>query len=198
MTTRSPGLVTVMTEHIMASVEPQVTTICVSGSMSICMRGLCLAASAARKLGAPHVMAYWCGPSAAALARRFLMASGGSKSGKPWERLMAPYCMETRVMRRMTESVNCAVRWLSSCMVCPCCCPTTFKSVARRPASSGLAGRIVIARSSTFGADAKPAGADYTSMVTSSPMTVWVWLTSQPRGSSRPASSSLASASSAV
>ena len=46
----------------MASVEPQVTTIWVSGSMSSPMRGLCFAASAARKFGAPQVMAYWCGP----------------------------------------------------------------------------------------------------------------------------------------
>ena len=105
-----------MTEHIMASVEPHVTTIWVSGSMSRPMRGLCLAASAARKLGAPQVMAYWCGPVWATSARRSVISAGGSKSGKPWDRLMASYFMDTRVMRRITESVNCDVRWLSSCM----------------------------------------------------------------------------------
>ncbi len=118
----------------MASVEPQVTTIWVSGSMSRPMRGLCLAARAARKLGAPHVMAYWCGPSWATSARRSVMAAGGSKSGKPCERLMASYFMETRVMRRITESVNCDVRVLS------CCKRVFFLGRARDGARTALRG----------------------------------------------------------
>lgn len=40
----------------------------------------------------------------------------GSKSGKPCDRLTAPYLLEMRVMRRMTESVNAAVRLESSFM----------------------------------------------------------------------------------
>lgn len=43
--------------------------------------------------------------------------AGGSKSGKPCERLTAPYLLEMRVMRRMTESVNVAVRLESSFML---------------------------------------------------------------------------------
>ena len=41
---------------------------------------------------------------------RFRISWGGSKSGKPWDRLTAPYWLEMRVMRRMTESVKPAVR----------------------------------------------------------------------------------------
>ena len=36
------------------------------------------------------------------------LRGGGSKSGKPYDRLTAPYLLEMRVMRRMTESVNVA------------------------------------------------------------------------------------------
>ena len=38
------------------------------------------------------------------------MAWGGSKSGNPWDRFTAPYFRETRVIRRITESVKSAVR----------------------------------------------------------------------------------------
>jgi hypothetical protein len=44
------------------------------------------------------------------------MSFGGSKSGKPWERFRALYCMEIRVMRRMTESVKPFVLSLNGCM----------------------------------------------------------------------------------
>src|ERR1700741_4038237 len=36
-----------------------------------------------------------------------LMSSGAAKSGKPCERLTAPYFMASRVISRMTDSVNC-------------------------------------------------------------------------------------------
>ena len=49
-------------------------------------------------------------------ARRSRIALGGSKSGKPWERFTAPYWLEIRVMRRMTESVKPAVRSESGCI----------------------------------------------------------------------------------
>ena len=118
--TLSPGLVTVSMAHIMASVEPQVATISVLESMGRPMKRLCLRARASRKLGAPQVMAYWWGPRWATSARRSMMAWGGSKSGKPWERFTAPYWLEMRVMRRMTESVNCSVRRESSMGITPC------------------------------------------------------------------------------
>src|SRR6476646_10835532 len=35
-----------------------------------------------------------------------LMSSGAAKSGKPWERLTAPYFMASRVISRITDSVN--------------------------------------------------------------------------------------------
>ena len=42
-------------------------------------------------------------------ANRFVISLGGSKSGNPCERLMAPYLLDIRVIRRMTESVKPAV-----------------------------------------------------------------------------------------
>ena len=83
------------------------------------MSGVCLRANASRKPWAPQVMAYWCGPLWATSARQSVIALGGSKSGKPCERLMAPYRFDTRVMRRMTESENCEVLVLSVCIVIP-------------------------------------------------------------------------------
>ena len=60
-------------------------------SMGIPMKRLCFAARASRKFWAPQVTAYWWGPSMAARAAASSRARGGSKSGKPWERLMAPW-----------------------------------------------------------------------------------------------------------
>ena len=100
-----------------ASVEPMVTTISVSGSSVRPMKRPALRASACRKFGAPIVMGYWCGPSALTSARRSVSALGGSKSGKPCARLIAPQSMLMRVIRRMTESVKCSFLLLSSCMV---------------------------------------------------------------------------------
>ena len=45
---------------------------------------------------------------------------GGSKSGKPCARLIAPHARLTRVMRRMTESVNNLFFLLISCIVYSC------------------------------------------------------------------------------
>lgn len=50
------------------------------------------------------------------LGQTVRIALGGSKSGKPWERFTAPYWLEIRVMRRMTESVKPAVRSESGCI----------------------------------------------------------------------------------
>ena len=116
--TLSPGLATVIMAAIMASVLPQVVTISLLGSISRPIRRLCFSASASRKFCAPQVMEYWWKSSWATSARRFKIAWGGSKSGNPWDRLTAPYWLEMRVIRRMTESVKCAVRVDSGCMGC--------------------------------------------------------------------------------
>ena len=58
MMTLSPGLHTVIMAVIIASVLPQVTQICVSGSIASFMNLDCFLAKACRKLGAPQVTAY--------------------------------------------------------------------------------------------------------------------------------------------
>jgi len=110
--TASPGLHAVIMATIIASVLPHVTTRCLSGSSPSPMKRDCFAASASRKFGAPQVTAYWCGPVPADSASAATRAGGGSKSGKPWDRLMASCLLATLVMRRMTDSVKMAVRWL--------------------------------------------------------------------------------------
>lgn len=54
----------------------------------------------------------------AAFASASSMGFGGSKSGNPWDRLMAPYSLLMRVIRRMTESVKVPTRWLSCGILC--------------------------------------------------------------------------------
>ena len=46
---------------------------------------------------------------ASSLIDKILLSFGGSKSGNPCERLMAPYLLDMRVIRRIMESVNPAV-----------------------------------------------------------------------------------------
>ena len=106
----SPGSVTVIMAAIIASVLPQVVTISLSGSMVRPIKRDCLAARASLKFCAPQVMEYWWKSSWETSASRSRMASGGSKSGKPWDRFTAPYLREIRVIRRMTESVKPDVR----------------------------------------------------------------------------------------
>ena len=113
----SPGLVRAKIVSTMASVEPMVTTISVSGSRVRPMKRPHFLARAWRKLGAPMVMGYWWGPWWLTSSKRSSMALGGSKSGKPWARLMAPHSREIRVIRRITESVKSLFFLLISCMV---------------------------------------------------------------------------------
>ena len=113
----SPGLVRAKIVSTMASVEPMVTTISVSGSRVRPMKRPHFLARAWRKLGAPMVMGYWCGPWWLTSSRRSSMALGGSKSGKPWARLMAPHSREIRVIRRITESVKSLFFLLISCII---------------------------------------------------------------------------------
>src|SRR6266496_469071 len=90
----------------MPSVEPQVTVISVSGSMSRPRYQSVFVAIASRKSFAPQVIAYWLTLSAMACIATRLMSSGAAKSGKPCERLTAPYFIASRVISRITDSVN--------------------------------------------------------------------------------------------
>ena len=117
MATFSPAFTVASTAAIMASVEPQVTTSSEFGSTFCPEKCSILAAIASRRFCAPQVIAYWCGPVVATCAKRSVSSLGGSKSGKPWERLIASYCRHTRVIRRITESVKVAVR-RAACMIC--------------------------------------------------------------------------------
>src|SRR5882724_7410992 len=44
------------------------------------------------------------------------ISSGAEKSGKPCERLIAPYRFAWRVISRMTDSVNCSALWDMICL----------------------------------------------------------------------------------
>src|SRR4051794_23007912 len=90
----------------MPSVEPHVTVISVSGSMSSPRYHLVFRAMASRKSRAPQVIAYWLTSSAIACMATRLMSSGAAKSGKPCERLTAPCLIASRVISRITDSVN--------------------------------------------------------------------------------------------
>jgi hypothetical protein len=91
---------------IIASVEPQVTVSSVSGSTSSPRYHFVFRAIASRKSRAPQVIAYWLTSSAMARRAASLTSSGAGKSGNPCDRLTAPYFMASRVISRMTDSVN--------------------------------------------------------------------------------------------
>src|SRR5688572_8997775 len=94
----------------MASVAPQVTIRFLSGSQGRLVKRVSFFASAWRSGVAPQVTAYWwLLPSISALAASRI-ARGGLKSGNPCDRLIAPCCCATRVISRMSDSVNVAVR----------------------------------------------------------------------------------------
>src|SRR4026207_1538935 len=54
----------------------------------------------------PQVIAYWFTSAAMASMALRLMSSGAEKSGKPCDRLTAPCFSASRVISRMTDSVN--------------------------------------------------------------------------------------------
>src|SRR5437762_10798107 len=91
---------------IIPSVDPHVTVISVSGSISNPKYHFVFFAMASRKSFAPQVIAYWFTASAIACMATRLMSSGAAKSGKPCERLTAPYFIASRVISRITDSVN--------------------------------------------------------------------------------------------
>src|SRR2546421_5513473 len=109
MVTSSPGSTVAIIAEIIPSVDPQVTVISVSGSISKPRYHLVFLAIASRKSFAPQVIAYWFTSSAIACIATRLTSSGAAKSGKPCERLTAPYFIASRVISRMTDSVN----WLA-------------------------------------------------------------------------------------
>ena len=51
-------------------------------------------------------MAYWLMSAAIARIATCLMSSGAAKSGNPWERFTAPCFIASRVISRITDSVN--------------------------------------------------------------------------------------------
>src|ERR1035441_2509601 len=67
---------------------------------------------ASRKGLAPQVMAYWLMSASMASAAALFRTAGAGKSGKPCARLMAPCASARRVISRITDSVNPAIRWL--------------------------------------------------------------------------------------
>ena len=75
---------------IIASVAPQVTVMCLSGSMFIPLNQAYFSARLRRTTGVPQVTAYWLMSSRIALTAASLISSGAGKSGKPCERLIPP------------------------------------------------------------------------------------------------------------
>src|SRR5262245_5812876 len=104
--TSSPGSTTASIVAIIASVEPQVTTTSRSGSTSNPRLHFVFAAMASRNRLAPQVIAYWLTSALMASQAARLMSSGAGKSGKPCERLTAPWASAWRLMSRMTDSVK--------------------------------------------------------------------------------------------
>src|SRR6185503_17240604 len=104
--TSSPGSTVAIIAAIIPSVEPHVTVISVSGSISRPRCHFVLRAIASRKSFEPQVIAYWfTSASIASIALR-LISAGAAKSGKPCDRLTAPCFKASRVISRITDSVN--------------------------------------------------------------------------------------------
>src|SRR5262249_55136874 len=57
---------------------------------------------------APQVIAYWLISSEMACRAASLIASGAAKSGKPWDKFTALCFSASRVISRITDSVNCS------------------------------------------------------------------------------------------
>src|SRR6185503_19351714 len=107
MTASSPGLMMALIAEIIASVAPQVTVTFFSGSAWMPLYFATFRHRASRSGLAPHVIAYWLMSDVMARHAASLIASGAAKSGYPCERLMAPCLAASRVISRMTLSVNC-------------------------------------------------------------------------------------------
>src|SRR5438874_3632106 len=108
--TSSPGSTMASSADAIASVAPHVTVISVSGLTVMPYQSAYLRASASRSRLAPQVIAYWFTSSAMAHAAASFKTSGAAKFGNPCARLMAPCSLASRVMPRITDSVNECVR----------------------------------------------------------------------------------------
>src|SRR4029077_18458860 len=64
-------------------------------------------ATASRSGRAPQVTAYWLMSALIAAHAASLIAAGAGKSGNPCDRLTPPWRSLSRVISRMTDSVNC-------------------------------------------------------------------------------------------
>src|SRR4029453_18899565 len=93
--------------EIIASVAPHVTVTFFSGSAWIPLYVAYFRQRASRSGLAPQVIAYWLMSDVMARQAASLIAAGAAKSGYPCERLMAPCFAASRVISRMTLSVNC-------------------------------------------------------------------------------------------
>src|SRR5438093_11839567 len=89
-----------------ASVAPHVTVTSVSGSTLMPYHSPYFATRASRRRFAPQVMAYWFTSSRIARAAASFRRSGAGKFGNPWARWMAPCSVASRVIPRITDSVN--------------------------------------------------------------------------------------------
>ena len=82
------------------------TQTCRSGSTGIPYVRSNFWAMASRNPRAPHVMAYWLTSASIASTAARLTSSGAGKSGNPCARLTAPRSIASRVISRITDSVN--------------------------------------------------------------------------------------------
>src|SRR5437016_8080319 len=89
-----------------ASVAPQVTVRSVSGFTAIPYQSWYFLARASRRRLAPQVIAYWLTLSRMARIAASFKTSGQGKFGNPWAKLMAPCSLASRVIPRITDSVN--------------------------------------------------------------------------------------------
>src|SRR5262249_40321569 len=92
----------------MASVAPQQTVTFFSGSRLNPLNRAVFSAMALRRFLAPHVIAYWFTLSLIALRAASFISSGAEKSGNPWDKLIPLWSWQSRVISRMTDSVNCS------------------------------------------------------------------------------------------
>ena len=91
---------------IMASVAPQQTVTCSSATTGTPWRRVNSRAIASRSPRAPHVTAYWFTSARIAAHAASLTTSGAGKSGNPCDRFTPPWRWLSRVISRMTDSVN--------------------------------------------------------------------------------------------
>src|ERR1700722_230501 len=93
-------------DAMMDSVEPQQTVISRSVSIEMPVVLANFSAMERRRFFEPQVMAYWLMSAAIASCAARLISAGAGKSGKPWDKLTALWRIASRVISRITDSVN--------------------------------------------------------------------------------------------